>query len=252
MNIEPTLDYVGEPIDLNLLKLDTVKTAHAKHLYEQAFKCWYEQTRAEQLTVPSLVDEIAYNINSFISYKKQRIKMESLKSDIGFWLKRPYAEFKDYIRELDIVHERLKHRKAIEVVFESSYLKIITPLTWSACRKYGAGTKWCITNNTTAAYWDLYYSDKQQIFYFLPTDPNLPKTIVYTKTYVEHITDQEDNNMTIQQFFNILANVYQMKYLDIIKWIELQSTGKLNMLSRCLYFGFSLFVIKKTFLKIFT
>lgn len=245
MNVNVPLNFVREPVDSSLLNLDNVKTAHAKHLYKQAFKCWYVQTKTEQNTIVDLAEEIAYNINSFIARKKQRLKMESLKSDISFWLKQPYAEFKDYIRELDIVEEKLKHKKAIEVVFESSHLKIITPLTWSACCKYGAGTKWCITNNTTAAYWDLYYSDKQKIFYFLPTDPNLPKTIVYTKKYREHITDQEDNDMTVLRFFNVLVDRYQMTYIDIIKWIRLQSTGKLTMLSRCLYFGFFLFVVKK-------
>ncbi|MEY5134537.1 MAG: hypothetical protein RL709_232 [Pseudomonadota bacterium] len=236
-------NFIDETEELNITKLcnkvlhlDAIKTFRAKCLYTKAFQCWYKELKATQVNITGIENEIGYNINAFIKYKQRRFKMKSPNNDITFWLTQPYEVFKAYILELDIISEQLKNKKTIETVFESPYLKIITPLTWQACCKYGAGTKWCITNSTTTAYWDLYYSDKQKIFYFLPVDQALPKTILYTKTNYNHITDQEDNTITFQEFFTILKDNYKMSYKDIFKlyWTEYQ---------------FILFIVKRFFFK---
>lgn len=197
-----------------ILDKNGIKTKFGSYMVEKLYNIILNEKikNTDSNLIESCEEETKYEIEKFIFYKNKKI-IKHPYNDISFWFKQNPLEFQKFIFNLDKKYE-IKN-KNVDIIYENKFIKIITPNCYSSCRKYGYNTKWCITDKKTIFYW-LYYTNnnKEKIFYCLPKK-NEKKYVVYV--YHFHITDKNDKNISVFNFFKILfsykISIFKLFYL---------------------------------------
>jgi hypothetical protein len=131
------------------------------------------------------IEEIRTTINSFDKMvEKNQIKQRDINSYKDF------DDLVDVVKTSDIQYglkqaSKEKSRDA-KTVYEDERYKVLVPRTHEASCKYGAGTKWCITEENPEA-WKMYY-DSLRTHYFI-----LDKKLIEILSKKEAIEDDLEN-----------------------------------------------------------
>jgi len=98
-------------------------------------------------------------------------------------------------------------------VYEDDQVVVVKPLTHKAVMKYGAGTKWCITEKDGSHYKD--YVKKGVEFYFIlaknkpSNDPNYKVAVAVIKTGDIEVFDAKDDNLGTKIPYDIPKSVFK-------------------------------------------
>jgi hypothetical protein len=166
-----------------------MNTKFGQNLYKQARDNWYKEKNATYRL------GINYNISRFDLYKERRL-LRSPYNDISYWANRPYDEFNKFIHGMDKVFnalEEVKNKKNdVEILLKNEMVTVLIPNTREACRKYGSGTSWCVTDSTTFTWWLFYCTGKRRSIFILPKGSD-EKYVAYMEDNVAFdITDKEN------------------------------------------------------------
>lgn len=106
---------------------------------------------------------------------KNRIKNINEKN-IDYWGKKSWDDFKSFvdktIREKSTTEtKKLKKMKGAELIAENDGWYVYHITTYEACKIYGSGTRWCITESS-GNQWRR-YSEKKNIYFILAKSINL-------------------------------------------------------------------------------
>lgn len=100
-------------------------------------------------------EQVAKAIEMFKSFRARKLTNQ----DIGRFIKRPFSDFQNFLRDLmDMDAERTQKRtdeNNAKKIFENENLLVVVPFTHAASRKYGSNTQWCLTD-TSDYYWKQY------------------------------------------------------------------------------------------------
>lgn len=196
------------------LEEKTFKTKFGSFMFNKLYETLLQSKIKYSNNTELLIDienETKYELNKFLFYINKKI-IKSPQNNISFWLKKTPREFQDFIYKLDKKYEQQQKNKQIKKIYENDLITVLMPKTYESCAKYGKNTKWCITDKKTTFYW-IYYTNnkKENIFYFLPKKDN-EKYVVYV--YHFHITDKNDKNISVFDFFKILLK-YKISFLNL-------------------------------------
>lgn len=104
--------------------------------------------------------------------------------NLQLWMKKPALDFKKFVNELKNIKSNTELRvltknEGAELLFEDNYWYVYHIKNYGACKIYGSGTKWCITQKSN---WEEYTASEEStsIFYFIISKV-LPDTDLYYK-----------------------------------------------------------------------
>lgn len=105
-----------------------------------------------------------------LAFKELRDKKDlGAFKDIDLWGKKPFEEFQDFVRKTmsqksKTEEKKLEKSEGAELVHQNKDWSVYKILNHKAARQYGAGTRWCITEEDGTR-WREY--TKNSVFYFL-------------------------------------------------------------------------------------
>jgi hypothetical protein len=161
-----------------------------------------------------------HNVDAYIKmFKELRDKnqISGKEKDISIWVKKDFVDFINFVKEHQDKHERkqilkAKSKDAVRV-FENDKSVVFEIKSYEASVKYGMGTKWCISMDTSSQYWND-YSNKQHINFYFIVSKIEPKTEPYYKIAVavypeklgevSEIYDSLDRTIDVEDFKDIL------------------------------------------------
>lgn len=114
-------------------------------------------------------EEIQRYLDLFKELKSNQ-RIQSIENkNIDTWGKRTWEEFKEFVDNLKsekskAEEKKIKKMEGAELVAEDDNWRIYRITSHDACKIYGSGTKWCITE-PSSTWWDKYA--KRSTFYFI-------------------------------------------------------------------------------------
>ena len=130
--------------------------------YKTVFKKFVDQGNGEE-TVKQYLTE----------FKELRDKKDLGEfKDIDLWGKKSFEEFKEFVKKSKLEKSKTEEKKlekseGAALVHQNNDWSVYRIFTHKAARRYGAGTKWCITEEDGTR-WREYTKDS--VFYFLISD----------------------------------------------------------------------------------
>lgn len=119
----------------------------------------------------------------FDRFTKFKTRLEQPQNDMTYWTstREPHQpdELNQVLRSLEAEAEEKENKKKLakegaEILFEDESWLVYKIKTFEACKKYGAGSRWCITGKNMQGqeaygnrYWDSYTRDGTQFYFFL-------------------------------------------------------------------------------------
>lgn len=145
--------------------------------------------------------------------------------DISYWIPKGFPAFVQFM--LDTENKYDKHKEAKELhaakskdaikVFENDHCYVYNIQSHEASCKYGAGTKWCITQ-THGTYWNDYYNKQRLTFYFIISKEE-PASNPYYKIAVTVYTEKYEGIKEIYDATDRLIN--EVEFEDICEQDEI-------------------------------
>jgi hypothetical protein len=189
-------------------------------IFDDAFVHWKEEASSS--------DEVEQCIDTF-KILKQRNFLKGSEADISPWIKKDFNEFKAFVDSKSKKHEQKSAIKRtegdVERIFENEFCTIVCPNTFEASKKYGAGTKWCISGNVIE-HWKS-YTEKGTKFYFILPKNNTHKlaVAVYQNNSSKEVYNELDKVISVQKFTALLKQyaipktVLFTNEMDWDKWL---------------------------------
>jgi hypothetical protein len=182
------------------------------------------QGQADEKDIKSAID----------SFKqlKARSMLKGAEADISPWTKKPFKDFSTFVGSKSEVLQKKDVSKKIEKdvkhIFENDLVTIISPNTFEASKKYGAGTKWCISGKDKL-HWDDYIEKDVKFYFILPkANKNKLAFAIYPNGTVKEVYDAEDNIISKKVYepllkaYKIPSNIIKVIYSnkDKTNWDE--------------------------------
>jgi hypothetical protein len=159
--------------------------------------------------------------------------LKGAETDISPWIKKP---FKDFIAFVGSKSEVLKKKdvskqteKDVQHIFENEFVTIISPNTFEASKKYGAGTKWCISGEVSK-HWKDFTKNSINFYFILPKSSTKKIAVtVYPNGDTKEYFDDKDKKMTYNEYrdrlkaYNIPKQILQIidsNEIDWDKWLK--------------------------------
>lgn len=149
---------------------------------------------------------------------KDKNQLSGEQKDISYWIKKDFDVFMNFIDRSQVEYElkslsKVKSNERVKV-FENDKCVVYNILTHNAACKYGAGTRWCITQSNDD-HWISYHEQNHVNFYFiiqknLNIDNRLYKIAVAVypeKMNTTEIFDATDTRLYSYQFEGILEDL---------------------------------------------
>lgn len=88
-------------------------------------------------------------------------KLTGRKKDIGYWMDKPFGDFKDYVEEMENKvtkrQQKFNTKKETLKVTTEQYTAVL-PLTKAQAILYGKNTKWCISGTKDNAFYNQFFT----------------------------------------------------------------------------------------------
>jgi hypothetical protein len=177
---------------------------------------------------------------------KNRNVIRGSESDISQWIKGSFEEFRKFVDEKDEKYQQIVATKStgrdIDRIFENDKVIIISPNTWEASCKYGAGTRWCISGHVRK-HWNNYTNHGIKFYFIIPKQNRDKKyaVAVYVNGVEKEIYDELDKIISEDEFGNILKRYnipgesFFKNEIDWNKWLKhhkykIRSDGKIDII----------------------
>lgn len=147
---------------------------------------------------------------------KSQHKLKPPQSDIGYWMNKDVAQLWYYLNNLPKSKRQQKKKDewdtdnlidGARLVKDNKYFTVLEITDYTASRKYGSHTEWCIVANEK--HWNEYIHDNIDVDeYGIPQNQN---TVFYVlhKTLPKYNPDDSDNDEDNPAIYKKLAFVYQ-------------------------------------------
>jgi hypothetical protein len=162
----------------------------------------YRDAKTKWITQGSNPETINKAINTFKQMKKDNIPIDKDKADIGYWMKKTFDAFAEFVADINSRQVKKKEAtsKASDVfrVFENDFALVVVPKTHEASQKYGANTQWCITG-----YSDYYWKE------YINKDGFTPYYIIFKdKANIDTFDDKLDKVAVMVDCEGSISNIY--------------------------------------------
>jgi len=180
-------------------------------------------------------DNIKAAIDSFKQLKARSL-LRGAEADISPWIKKPFKDFLTFVNSKSKILQKKDVNKQIETdvehIFENDLVTIISPNTFEASKKYGAGTKWCISGKVKD-HWDDYTLRNIKFYFILPKANNDKIAVaVYPTGSTKEVYDVKDDIMSNRNFqkqlkaYKIPENIIKVIHSNELNWNRwLQNIG---------------------------
>jgi hypothetical protein len=176
---------------------------------------------------------------------KNRNVLRGVESDISQWIKASFNEFKKFVDEKDKKYQQIVATKStgrdVDRIFENDKVIIISPNTWEASCRYGAGTKWCISGHVKD-HWDNYINHGIKFYFIIPKRDRDKKyaVSVHVNGAAKEVYDEldkivdDDEFRNILRMYNIPGESFFKNEMDWNKWLkqykyEVRSDGRIDV-----------------------
>lgn len=160
---------------------------------------------------------------------------------------KPYMTSKDINYYRDDLHLKaeienariIKHQKEIEKIklkpiYVKDNIKIYKIDSYLEACKYGAGTKWCITERGSTYYWDNYYNTYGSFYFIINNDLDISNDnykiafqVDKEKGFPINIFNARDITIHIQEFLEYISQLGLIDFIeDLIPEISFDNEGR--------------------------
>jgi hypothetical protein len=167
---------------------------------------------------------------------KARNTLKGAEADISPWIKKPFKDFSTFVDSKSEVLQKKdvskQAEKDVEHVFENQFVTIVSPNTFEASKKYGAGTKWCISGEVIK-HWNDYTENSIKFYFILPKSGTKKMAVaVYPNGTAKEYYDDKDRVMRDLEFqdrlkaYKIPKEIVRVIHSNDINWDKwLQNLG---------------------------
>lgn len=146
-------------IDL-LAKVDPTDSYKYTEFLVKIIKKWFDNESTEKIQlgigIELIGDENVKTLNKFESHSKAgRIKKNDIGQHKDFW------SLNESVKEADEILKQKEAEKQVIKLMDTDEYCIVVPLSYEASKIYGAGTKWCTTQET---YWLDYVGNYKLVY----------------------------------------------------------------------------------------
>ena len=183
-----------------------------KHLYND-YKTADNTLELENRNLLNAIDLLRSALTTFDTGVSRKLIP---KNDINQY--KSIAELADATRDVDVSKSKKEKKKEdkykeTELVYEDADYIIVSPQSWESSKRWGVGTKWCITEEDSDQYWIQYVYSNRLKFYFV-----LNKRIDSRTDPVGKVAIGVDDYDTIQECFNAQdSRISDTAFLGILK-----------------------------------
>lgn len=181
--------------------------------FENAYANWVKTGASEEA--------VELSVDAFKLLKQRQI-LKGSEGDISSWVKKPFAEFQQFVQQKQTQFQQKNMQKqtasVADKVFENNLCLIVVPRTYEASQKYGANTKWCTASNQTDSHWNQYRKNNIKFYYIIPKD-NSGKFAVAVYPYITkpitEVYNALDKLVTLKPIlkkFQIPFTIFQNKF----------------------------------------
>jgi len=190
----------------------------AESVWDDITKKWLEAEYPEGQAGPT-ADDIEMYLDKFKTLKQRQL-LRGEESDILKWGKNKWEDFKKFVDDQESkvaqVDVGKKAEKDATKVFENDKVLVVSPHTHEASKKYGKGSRWCVSSESTSTHWDSYRSQGAVFYFFLskhyPDREKYSKVAIYALPHGGdlpkelHAYDSRDRSMSREETAKFLSD----------------------------------------------